>query len=147
MTLQTTRARIICLAFTAWMLVSDSQSIATTSPAAAQDLQRVELVIENYDFVLPRPVALRLGMPTALILRNQDIVRHGLTAPVFTQMHLRVEGEGLAAYGNGIEGVHVDPGKTLVLYFTPERGGTYTFHCDLHPQMKGELFSLDLPAA
>ena len=53
----------------------------------------------------------------------------------------------MVAYGKGIEGVYVDPGKTLVLYFTPERGGSYTFRCDLHQQMKGELYTLDLPAA
>lgn len=88
------------------------------------DVQRVELLIDNYAFVLPRPIALRLGTPTALILRNQDIVRHGLTAPMFAQLSLRVEGEGIATFGKGIEGVHIDPGKTVVLYFTPERGGS-----------------------
>ena len=106
-----------------------------------------EIVMEDFAFVLPRPVALRLGTPTALILRNRDIVRHGFTSPALPQLTMSVDGEGVVAYGKGIEGVYVDPGKTLVLYLTPERGGSYSFRCDLHQHMKGELLTLDLPAA
>jgi hypothetical protein len=103
--------------------------------------------MQEYTFVLGKPGTVSLGAPTAIILRNQDIVRHGFTAPVLAQLSLSVEGEGVSTYGTGIEGVYVDPGKTLVIYFTPERGGNYSFRCDLHQQMKGELYTLDLPSA
>lgn len=118
-------------------------------PAQAQgpEIQRVEIIMDAFAFVLPKPVALQLGMPTAFILRNRDIVRHGFTAPALPLLSVSVEGEGVVAYGKGLEGVYVDPGKTMVLYLTPERGGNYTFRCDLHQQMKGELLTLDLPAA
>lgn len=128
-------------------------SLALTSvgppPVQAQgpEIQRVEIVMDAFAFVLPKPVALQLGVPTAFILRNRDIVRHGFTAPALPLLNISVEGEGVVAYGKGVEGVYVDPGKTMVLYLTPERGGNYTFRCDLHQQMKGELLTLDLPAA
>ena len=53
----------------------------------------------------------------------------------------------LSVAWTSVIGVYVDPGKTLVLYLTPERGGSYSFRCDLHQHMKGELLTLDLPAA
>jgi plastocyanin len=128
---------------------ASGEGIRTAGAPAAQliDVQRIEISIQEYAFVLGKPGAVRLGVQTAIILRNQDIVRHGFTAPVFAQLSLSLEGEGVSAYGTGIEGVYVDPGKTLVIYFTPERGGNYSFRCDLHKQMKGELYTLELPSA
>jgi hypothetical protein len=58
-----------------------------------------------------------------------------------------VEGEGLSTYGKGFEGMYVEPGKTLVIRLAVERSGRLTFHCDLHPEMQGELFLLEVPAA
>jgi len=120
---------------------------AVAGPSVVQAEQRGEITIRNYDFLLSQPVPIRLHVPTVIILRNQDIVRHGFTSPMFAQMLVRGEGEGISAYGKGIEGFHVDPGKTLVIRFTPERPGKYSFRCDLHPDMKGELYLLELPAA
>jgi hypothetical protein len=88
-----------------------------------------------------------LGGDTIIIVRNQDIVRHGFTSPALAQLYLRTEGEGLASYGKGIEGFYVDPGKTLVIRLVLERSGRLSFHCDLHPEMRGELVLLDIPAA
>ncbi|HXF94432.1 MAG TPA: hypothetical protein VNK46_16905 [Nitrospiraceae bacterium] len=112
---------------------------------AAQE-QRIDLTIRNYEFLLTQPAPIRPGVPTVIILRNQDILRHGFTAAMLAQLALRVEGEGIAAYGRGVEGVYVDPGKTLVIHFTADRVGTYSFRCDLHPGMKGELYLLEIPA-
>ena len=135
----------------AWLTqaAASGEAVRVAGTAAAQpgDVQRIEITMQEYAFVLGKPGTVRLGTPTAIILRNQDIVRHGFTAPVFAQLSLSVEGEGVSAYGTGIEGVYVDPGKTLVIYFTPERGGNYSFRCDLHQQMKGELYTLELPSA
>jgi hypothetical protein len=44
-----------------------------------------------------------------------------------------------------MEGFYIDPGKTLVIRFTTERPGSQAFRCDLHPDMKGELFLLEIP--
>lgn len=120
----------------------DAQSETLT----AQE-QRIEIIIRDYTFMLTQPTPVRLHTSTAIILRNQDIVRHGFTSPMTAGLLLHGEGEGIAAYGKGVEGFYVDPGKTLVIRFTTERTGSYTFRCDLHPQMKGELYMLEIPAA
>lgn len=135
----------VCVAL---ILLTPGSGFAGDSPdgRTAQE-QRIDLTIRNYEFLLTQPAAVRPSVPTVIILRNQDIVRHGFTAPVLAQLALNVEGEGIAAYGRGMEGVYVDPGKTLVIRFTPDRAGNYSFRCDLHPGMKGELYLLEIPAA
>lgn len=124
-----------------------SGSLGESFPIQAAQEQRIDIMIRNYEFILAQPVPLRVGIPTVIILRNQDIVRHGFTSPILAQLNLRVEGEGIVVYGKGLGGLYVDPGKTLVIYLTTERSGSFTFRCDLHPQMKGELFALEIPAA
>lgn len=118
-----------------------------SDPATVQQEQRAEIVIRNYEFLLTQPASIRLNLPTVIILRNQDIVRHGFTSPMLAQLMVQGEGEGIASYGKGIEGFYMDPGKTLVIRFVPERAGKYSFTCDLHPNMKGELYLLEVPAA
>ena len=120
---------------------------ADEAPAQTQSEQRIELLIRNYDFILTHPLPIRFGIPTVIILRNQDIVTHGFQSSALPQLTVHAQGEGLAAYGTGIEGFHIDPSKTLAVHFVPEQSGHLTFHCDLHPQMKGELFLLEIPAA
>jgi FtsP/CotA-like multicopper oxidase with cupredoxin domain len=120
---------------------------AVADPAIAQQEQRVEIVIRNYEFQLTQPTPIHLHMPTVVILRNQDIVRHGFASSMLAHLMIQGEGEGIAAYGKGVEGFYVDPGKTLVVRFVPERPGKYSFHCDLHPKMTGELYLLEVPAA
>ncbi len=111
------------------------------APELAQE-QRVEILIQDAGFVQTRPVRLQLGIPTIIILRNQDIVRHGFTSPALPMLDIVAEGGGIVSRGKGLEGFYIDPDKTLVIRFTPAKRGDYTFQCDLHPQMKGELFSL-----
>jgi len=140
----------------AWSMVPMVLALLTPAIPNASDVppaveraqeQRIELVIRNYEFMLTQPTAIRAGMPTIIILRNQDIVRHGFTSPVLAQLSVQGEGEGIVSYGRGIEGFYIDPGKTLVIRFTNDRPGNYSFRCDLHPNMKGELFMLEVPAA
>ncbi len=120
---------------------------AQAGESSAQLEQRSEITIRNYDFVLSQPIPIRLHQPTVIILRNQDIVRHGFVSSMLATMPVRGEGEGIGAHGKGVEGFYIDPGKTLVIRFTPERAGKYSFRCDLHPDMKGELYLLEVPAA
>lgn len=109
--------------------------------------QRIEIIVREYQFLLSQPTPIHLHTPTVVIIRNQDIVRHGFTSQMLANMLVHAEGEGILSYGKGIEGFYVDPGKTLVIRFTTERTGNYSFRCDLHPQMKGELYMLEIPAA
>lgn len=134
---------LLPLAFISTMLTCAATD-ALSNVQIAQE-QRIELIIRDYAFLLTQPTPVRLHTSTALVLRNQDIVRHGFTSPMMAGLLLHGEGEGIAAYGKGVEGFYVDPGKTLVIRFTAERTGSYTFRCDLHPQMKGELYLLEVP--
>jgi plastocyanin len=124
-----------------------STRLDRTSLAQAPSDQRVEIVIRDYAFEVMRPAPVRPGLPTVLILRNQDIVRHGFTSQMLMGMLVHGEGEGVGTYGKGVEGFYIDPGKTLVIRFTNDRPGKYAFRCDLHPNMKGELYALEVPTA
>lgn len=120
---------------------------AEEAPIEPRNEQRIELLISNYDFIPTHPLPIRFGVPTVIILRNQDIVAHGFQSSALARLKVRAQGEGLVTYGIGIEGFHIDPGKTLAIHFVPERNSHLTFHCDVHPEMKGELFLLEIPAA
>lgn len=109
--------------------------------------QRVEIIIRNSEFFLTQHGGLQFGVPTVLILRNQDIIRHGFTSNMLQGLLVHGEGEGITAYGKGMEGFYVDAGKTLVIRFTTEREGRYEFRCDLHPQMRGEVSFLEISTA
>ena len=120
----------------------DAQSPAQTLPE-----QRIEIIMKDYDFQLVKPAPIRPALPTVIIIRNQDIVRHGFYSAMLQGILVQGEGEGVAAYGKGVEGFYVDPGKTLVIRFNNQRPGKYSFRCDLHPSMKGEVYVMDVPAA
>jgi len=124
-----------------------SARLDRTSLAQAPTDQRVEIVIRDYGFEIMKGAPVRPGLPTVIILRNQDIVRHGFTSQMLMGMLVHGEGEGVATYGKGVEGFYIDPGKTLVIRFTNDRPGKYNFRCDLHPNMKGELYALEVPTA
>lgn len=118
------------------------------SPGAlAQEETRIDITIRDSTFVLDRPVASQPGIPTVIIIRNQDIVRHGFTSTIFQGVLVRAQGEGIAAYGRSLDGFYVDPGKTLVLRMMIEESGRHSFRCDLHPGMKGEVLVLDMGTA
>ncbi len=109
--------------------------------------QRVEIIIRNSEFFLTQHSGLQFGVPTVLILHNHDIIRHGFTSHMLQGLLVYGEGEGITAYGKGVEGFYVDAGKRLTLRFTAEREGRYEFRCALHPQMRGEVSFLEMSTA
>lgn len=88
--------------------------------------------------------------PTEIVVRNEDTVTHGFNSSLFKDAKVTVEGDGQLAKGKGPNVYRVDPGKMMILRFnkpstgTGEGSATYAFWCDLHPQMKGEMFVLSL---
>lgn len=142
-------AAMSLLFISALLLPFDSVSLPTAGKtmAAIPDEHRLEVIIRYYDFEIVHRTPVAVGGETVIIVRNQDIVRHGFTSPALAQLYVRAEGEGLSSYGRGIEGFYVEPGKTLVIRLVLERTARLAFHCDLHPEMKGELFLLEIPAA
>jgi hypothetical protein len=132
------------------MLVGGSLAalrVDVQSAAQALPEQRLEILMRDYEFQVAKPTVIQPGLPAVIILRNQDIVRHGFYSAMLQGIMVQGEGEGVAAYGKGVEGFYVEPGKTLVIRFNNQRPGKYSFRCDLHPQMKGEAYVMEVPAA
>lgn len=138
--------RLLGIGLLAALIVPGFSPASRTALAAIPDEQRIEVIIHDYLFEQVHRTPPKVGGDTIIILRNQDIVRHGFTSSALPQLYLRVEGEGVSAYGKGLEGLYIEPGKTLVVRLVLERSGRLTFHCDLHPEMTGEMFLLDVPA-
>jgi len=120
-------------------------SLALLAQAAAQPEQRIEVTIKDFTFVT-RQVPLMLDAPTLIAIKNEDSVRHDFGSLVFQGSMARVENAGAIAYGRGLEGVFLDPGREAAIRFTIERPGRYEFKCSIHPQMKGELLLLSVGA-
>lgn len=110
-------------------------------PAGAQTEQVVEVTIKDSTF-LTKQAPLQLNVPTLILVRNTDDIRHDFGSTMFQRTMTRAEIGGVIPYGHGIEGVYLDPGKEASLRFTIERPGRFEFRCSIHPQMKGELLLL-----
>ena len=114
--------------------------------SGAQSEQRIEVTIKDYAFVLTKQIPLRLGVPTAIAIRNVDRERHDFGSAMFDGVSTRVESGGVVSYGRGIGGVFLDPKRDAVVRFTLDRPGRYEFKCSIHPTMKGELLLLNVEA-
>lgn len=113
------------------------------SVLTALETAKVEIVIRNYTFEF-QGGALRPNEPGTLVLKNLDKVQHGFTSPFLAEQDVRVEAAAGTTYGKGIRGVYINPGETLKLQFTPNRPGSFSFRCDIHPNMKGELLLMSV---
>ncbi len=130
-----------------------SSLLSAGHPASHQvaQEQQIEITIRDYAFLTTKLVAIHPGLPTVILLENEDQVRHGFTSPFFLGVHVTAEGEGIAAYGKSMEGFYIDPGKSLAIRFVMPPSGRFTFECDVHKDrhkgMQGELFLLEVPVA
>lgn len=87
--------------------------------------------------------------PTTIVIRNKNHVTHGFTSPLFSQIPVRMEGQGSEVRGKNFKSFHLEPGKIMTLHFTvPPKAHSvtgqpehqwYMVWCDLHPEAKGEL--------
>jgi len=102
----------------------------------------INLTIQNSKFVTTKWAPPPEGASVVLTIANEDNVRHGLTSELFHNLLIKTISEGVQIYGKGIEGLYLDPGKTVQLRFQVSRPGDYEFKCDLHPFMQGELMLL-----
>jgi hypothetical protein len=106
---------------------------------------RIEIAIRNSTYMRTKTVPIRAEMPMVLVIRNEDPIPHGFISPMFSGLQVTVEARGIEVFGRDIEGVHVVPGQTAVIRLTPGRQGKMSFRCDLHPNVEGELYLLDVP--
>jgi hypothetical protein len=124
-------------------MIGATPSIALDVPPA-QEL-RIEITVRDFKFVRTKMQPIRAGVPMVLLVHNEDSVTHGFISSLFLGRSLQGGGEGIEVFGTGIEGFHIDPGKTLMIRLTPDQQGKITFRCDLHPEVQGELYLLDVP--
>ncbi len=131
------------LGLVGWAVIGATPGVALdVSPA---EEPRIEIVIRDFKYVRTKMQPIRAGVPMVFVIHNEDSVRHGFISPLFLGRPVQGEGEGIEAFGTGIEGFHLDPGKTLTIRLTPDQQGKITFRCDLHPDLQGELYLLDVP--
>ena len=88
------------------------------------------------------------GELATIVIRNEDTTTHGFTSPLLNDAGVRIEGEGIQIKGKAINSIHVGPGKVATVTFTKHSRSEpetmrYVFWCDLHPQMKGEVFVVE----
>ena len=138
---------VMCLVIVSQGLILNPATVSSHSESLLAEEQRIDITIQDSEFLFSHPVAPQLGRPTVIILRNQDIIQHGFTSSILKGVQVTAQGDGMTAYGKGLEGFYVNPGKTLVLRLTIDQPGRHSFRCDLHPTMKGEVLVLEMTTA
>lgn len=124
-----------------WLNAECAMALDTLS---AQE-PRIEITVRNSTYLRTKTMPIHTGVPMVLVVRNEDPIPHGFISPMFTGLPVTVEGGGIEVFGRGIDGVHIAPGQTAVIRLTPGHQGKMTFRCDLHPNVEGELYLLDVP--
>ena len=97
----------------------------SASACLAQEAEKVvRITAKKFEFT-PNQITLKKGVPVVLEFVTQD-VSHGFSCP-----ELKLQSD-------------IKPGKTATLRFTPDKTGTFAFHCDDfcgigHTKMKGSI--------
>jgi len=109
--------------------------------------QRIELTIRDSTYLKTKTVPIRSDLPVTIVIHNEDPVRHGFVSPALSGLAVEGAGEGIEFFGRGIDGVHIGSGKTVQLRLIVPYQGSFSFQCDLHSDMKGEVYLLQVPVA
>lgn len=109
--------------------------------------QRIELTIRDSTYLKTKTMPIRSDLPVTIVIHNEDTVRHGFTSPLLAGVYVEGEGEGIEFFGRGLQGIHIGPRKTAELRMIVPSQGSFPFHCDLHTDMKDELYLLQVPVA
>ena len=111
----------------------------------SQSEQVVEVTIKDFKFVTKQG-PLRLGLPSVIKVRNEDVERHDFGSTMFEGIPTQIERDGAIVYGRGLSGVFLDPKRDVAIRFNMTRPGRHEFRCSIHPNMKGELLLLSVEA-
>jgi hypothetical protein len=125
-----------------WVLIFSGFS-AYSADNTDQPIGVVKVNIRNYTFEFHGGI-LKPDQAATIVVHNQDKITHGFTSTFLEEFNVQVESNGITTLGKGIKGVHIDSGKTVQIHFLPNRNGRFSFRCDLHPNMKGELLILSI---
>ena len=142
MIIRLTRWGILCLVITS-SLLGRCGGFADLVHAIEVE---IKLTIRDSQYIMTKWIPPPEGALMVLTIKNEDDIRHGFTSDLFHNHLIRTNADGIQVYGKGIEGLYLDPGKTVQLRFQVDRPGDYPFQCDLHPHMKGELLLLHVDA-
>lgn len=128
------------------MAVSDAATAGKGLPELTIEvsIKKMEFHVTGYG---------REGNPTAIVVRNEDGVTHGFYSPLFKDTPVHLEGDGYQVAGKDGPAFRVDPGKTMTLHFTKGSAEApltmmsplvrHVIWCDMHPDVKGELFIIE----
>ena len=117
------------------------------APAVQPPEQQIEITVRNSTFLKTRTMPIRPELPVSIVIRNEDDTNHGFVSPMLTGLAVNGHADGVEFFGRGIDGVHVGPRKAVVLRMVVPAQGTFTFRCDLHGDMQGEVYLLDVLVA
>jgi hypothetical protein len=127
----------------------------TTRVAQAADPEmKIEITISDQGYDVKGHTS--PGDLTAIVVRNQGSMTHGISSPAFKSGVVKKEGGGVeirGPKGKGFRAYHLEPGQTMTLYFKkesatdPATGISETsqvpFWCDIHTHMKGEFLVVE----
>ena len=128
-----------------WLLAAGVIVAGGLAPATAQVQQDVHVTIQDYTFRTTQ-MPLQLHTDTYIYIKNLDEVRHDFGSTLFSNTLTHVDNNGVVAYGKGIEGAYLDPGKEAVIHLIIEKPGRFQFQCSIHQDMKGEILLLTVDA-
>ena len=132
-----------------------AMALTSVSLARAADAEsKVEITISDQGYTVKGHTT--AGALTAIVVRNQGSMTHGISSPLFKAGVVKKEGDGVeirGAKGKGFRAYHLEPGQTMTLYFSkpsssdPATGISETsqvpFWCDIHTHMKGEFLVVE----
>jgi hypothetical protein len=128
------------------MSASLGLGIVTVVVQAAEDTKKIEIVIKDKTATVVSGGYVINRTPTEIVVRNEDTITHGFNSSLFTpDMKVEMSGGSLAP-GMGPHVYRVDPGRTMVLKFTPpqrEEHSQLSFWCDKHSTVRGEMLVLE----
>ena len=128
------------------LAVGVSLGMVTLVVQAAEDTKKIVVVIKDKAAtVLGGHVV--TGNPTEIFVRNEDTMTHGFNSSLFEPNDKVEMSGGYLAQGKGLHVYRVDPGRTMVLKFTPprrEEHSSLSFWCDMHPSVRGEMLVMEL---
>ena len=138
------KSRLMCVALAVGTFLG--VGISGVEVRGAQ-VQKVEILIQNGEAKLVRGT-MYTGFQTEISIRNEDSVTHGFNSSAFGGVDKVEMVGGTLAEGKGANVFRVEPGRTMVIKFTPTTDGkeenrTHAFWCDMHKTVKGEMLLID----
>jgi cytochrome c oxidase subunit 2 len=98
--------------------------VTTHLSAAEEGEQVIKITAKRFEYS-PKDITVKMGVPVVLEFTSLDVL-HGFSCPTFK---IRTD---------------IAPGKENTLRFTPDKAGTFAFHCDNfcglgHGEMTGTI--------